>query len=275
MKTTLLLSLALAGVPAAQAQLFRPEAVNGAVLGGVAGAVIGNNSGDLHHNAWKGAAIGAGAGLIFGEAIGNANAANRDVRVAGPGGDYGYRSGPDVRVGVGVNYGHSYGHPVRRGYDYGHRPAYVGSRYYGNFGYGYGARYYGPSYGYTYVPSYGYYEGYGAGYPYYDSYGYYGTGSAAGNGLLLGALAGGIIGHNSGEFRHNGWRGAAWGAGAGLLLGSIVDANRRATVYPAQIVNPPVQPATTAPAVPQQTTIINNYYNTPTPMTSANGLFGR
>jgi hypothetical protein len=30
-----------------------------------------------------------------------------------------------------------------------------------------------------------------------------------------------------------------------------------------------------APAQPQQVTIINNYYNAPTPMSSANGLFGR
>ncbi len=52
------------------AQVFRPETVNGAVLGGIAGAVIGNNSGSLNHNAWKGAAIGAVAGLLAPFAVG-------------------------------------------------------------------------------------------------------------------------------------------------------------------------------------------------------------
>ena len=98
---------------------------------------------------------------------------------------------------------------------------------------------------------------------------------------MLGALAGGIIGNNSGEFRHNGWRGAAWGAGLGWVLGSVADANRRAVVYdrapvsvtPAsalQYAQPVAQPA------PQPVTIINNnYYNAPSPMSGANSLFGR
>ncbi len=38
----------------------------------------------------------------------------------------------------------------------------------------------------------------------------------------------------------------------------------------------PAPAAATAPAAPQNITIINNYYNTPaTPMSAANGLFGR
>lgn len=133
-----------------------------------------------------------------------------------------------------------------------------------------------------YTPSYGYYGGYGVDYPYYGDIGYYGTPSAASSGFWLGALAGGIIGHNSGDFRHNGWRGAAWGAGAGWLIGSVIDANRRQATY----ASPPVvvsaaapaapaataQPAAAAPA-PQQVTIINNYYSTP--MSGANSLFGR
>jgi hypothetical protein len=99
------------------------------------------------------------------------------------------------------------------------------------------------------------------------------TRSYATNGLWLGALTGAIIGHNSGSFHHNGWRGAAWGAGVGLLLGSIAEADRPAVSYvsaqPVTAVAPPqaaapvayVQPApVAAPA---------------TPMTAANGLFGR
>jgi hypothetical protein len=138
-------------------------------------------------------------------------------------------------------------------------------------------------YGPAYYPSYGYYGGYGADYPYYGSTGYYGSESAASSGFWLGALAGGIIGNNSGSFGHNGLRGAAWGAGAGWLLGSIADANRRPVAYQpvpvvvsqaAQIGQVAAQPAAQAPA-PQQVTIINNYYNSSTPMSGANNLFGR
>jgi hypothetical protein len=136
--------------------------------------------------------------------------------------------------------------------------------------------------GYSYVPSFGYYSGYDYGYPYYGSYGYYGSSNAAANGLLLGALAGGIVGHNSGDFRHNGWRGAAWGAGAGWLLGSVIDANRRPVVYgnPAPVLVQQAAPVAqvAAPATqtqPQQVTIINNYYGGATPMSAVNGMFGR
>jgi len=131
----------------------------------------------------------------------------------------------------------------------------------------------------------GYYRDYGY-YPTYDT-GYYSPAaaapSAAANGLVLGALAGGIIGHNSGEFRHNGWRGAAWGAGLGWLLGTIADANRRPVASaPAAIpaaatmtASAPAAAPTNTAAAPQQVTIINNYYGTAAPMAGANALFGR
>lgn len=135
----------------------------------------------------------------------------------------------------------------------------------------------------AYYPAYGYYGGYGADYPYYGSTGYYGAESAASSGFWLGALAGGIIGNNSGSFGHNGLRGAAWGAGAGWLLGSIADANRRQVAYqqapvvvsqPSQVGAVAAQPAAQSSA-PQQVTIINNYYNSSSPMSGANSLFGR
>jgi hypothetical protein len=156
-------------------------------------------------------------------------------------------------------------------FDYGHhhvrpRVGYVGGGYFG------------PRFSYGYVPTFGYYSGYGYGYPYYDNYGYYGSGSAAANGLLLGALAGGIIGHNSGDLRHSAWRGSAWGAGLGWVLGSAVDANRRRVAYEsAPVVVQQAAPAQAQPATsqPQQVTIINNYYNASTPMSAANGMFGR
>jgi hypothetical protein len=175
--------------------------------------------------------------------------------------DYG-RDHHRTHVSVGIGYGRNYSF-------------YGGPGYYGH-GYGYG--YYTP---YRAWPSYSYYPGYGADYPYYGSYGY-GNGSYATNGLLLGALAGGIIGHNSGDFRHNGWRGAAWGAGLGWLLGAVADSNRRPVVYqtapvvaqPAALMQAPAQPAVPTQAQqPQQLTIINNYFYSP--MSGANTLFGR
>lgn len=222
MKATVSLCLALAALSSARAQIFRPEAVNGALLGGIAGAVIGHNSGSLNHNGWQGAAIGAGAGYLLGQAVGASN---------------------DAR------YGHQVPVPARGAYIY-RRPASYYDRSWGNY-------YDADCYGYDYTPAYGY-------------------GSGAANGLWLGALTGGIIGRNSGEFHHNGWRGAAWGAGIGWLLGSIADAHRREVVYSTPTVV--TQPAVTTPAqpAPQPVTIINNYYgNTTTPMTSANALFGR
>src|SRR4026208_1641236 len=79
------------------------------------------------------------------------------------------------------------------GYYSGYRPGYLGYGYGRGFG----------SYVYR-SPRFGYYPGYDYGYyPYanygYDGSGYYGSGNGAANGLLLGALAGGIIGNNSRE----------------------------------------------------------------------------
>lgn len=195
---------------------------------------------------------------------------NRDHRDATllhtPGqGHHGTRHSPQVHVNVGYGSG-NFGYYRGSGYGYGG---------YRDFGY----NTYSPRRGYGYWPSYSYYGGYGADYPYYTTNGYYGTTSGAANGLLLGALAGGIIGHNSGSLGHNGWRGAAWGAGVGWLLGSVADANRSAMVYrqspvvlqqPVQVQAPPAAAAPTQPV-----TIINNYYNSATPMSGANSLFGR
>ena len=75
MKTSLLPLLALSSLAAAlpaQAQIFRPQTINGAVLGGIAGAIIGNNSGD--HNGGRGALIGAVAGGLLASAAGDEQA---------------------------------------------------------------------------------------------------------------------------------------------------------------------------------------------------------
>ena len=189
------------------------------MLGGVAGAVIGNNSGSLHHNAWQGAAIGTVAGALLGSAVGESRerAVYRGTQVPTPSGYYSY--GPAYN-----SYGYS-------GYS---EPYYAGSRY---------SR-----------PSY------------------------ASSGLLLGGLAGGIIGNNSRS--HNTWGGAAIGAGAGLLLGALADQGARENEARDAV----IQDAQNAAAVqsaaqntPQNVTIINNYYggSTGTPMSSANSMFGR
>ena len=154
-----------------------------------------------------------------------------------------------------------------------------GDRFSVNLGYSW----FGPGY-YARVPgyAYGYYPGYGPDYPYYYGVGAYGEPSAASTGILLGALAGGIIGNNSGAFGHSGLRGAVWGAGAGLVLGSVVDAQRAREAYarpaaPTVVYAPAAAPAAVSapvPAAPQQVTIINNYYGA-SPMSAANSLFGR
>lgn len=201
----------------------------------------------------------------------NAQMYRPDTR-RGSGSDGRHRGHDDRRTTVHVNFGQHGHHGHHGGHRYGYSsPWYVGRSWHAPV-------YYSP---YRHVPAYGYYDGYGNDYPYYGApIGYYGNGSAAANGLVLGALAGGIIGHNSGEFRHNGWRGAAWGAGLGWLLGAVADSNRRAVVQaqPA-VVAPQVAYTQAQPAAPAQSaqpvTIINNYYNTSTPMSGANGLFGR
>jgi hypothetical protein len=67
MKTLLLaLSLAATGVSTATAQIYQPNVVNGSILGGIAGAIIGGHN----HDRWgEGALIGAAAGALIGAAV--------------------------------------------------------------------------------------------------------------------------------------------------------------------------------------------------------------
>ena len=196
--------LVVLGSAGAQAQIFRPEAVNGAALGAIAGAIIGNNSGSLDHNAWRGAAWGAGIGLVAGQVLGDAN-------------DRGEWRGPPLPA-------HAPQRPPFRG---------------------------GPAHGFDRRP--------------FDRR----------DGLVWGAITGAVVGNNSRVFRHNSWRGAAWGAGVGYILGAIAEDGARHRPLPRSVrVAPPPAPVVTAPA--QQITIINNYYNAPaTGMAPANQLFVR
>ena len=142
----------------------------------------------------------------------------------------------------------------RHGPAYHHRPAYV---YYG-----------------------GGYDGFGgSAYAYGDDY-VGGRPNYAANGLLLGGLAGGIIGHNSGDLRHNGWRGAAYGATAGYLLGALAEnqARRREAILTQQAAAEPAPAAAESaapPAAVASTAEPATPAAAPPPMAAANSLFGR
>ncbi|MFA5263685.1 MAG: YMGG-like glycine zipper-containing protein, partial [Opitutaceae bacterium] len=134
MKTILALLIAASVALPARAQLFRPEAVNGAAVGALAGAIIGHNSGDLHHNGWQGAAIGAGAGMLLGSAFGDAHrdgiyyrahvASPRGYGFHGPSYGYrGYRRGPGYFYSYGPRYTTGYYSP----YTYYVGPSYANS----------------------------------------------------------------------------------------------------------------------------------------------------
>lgn len=226
MKLFLPLALVVLTLAPARAQIFRPQAVNAALIGGLAGAIIGHNSGTLHHNAWRGAAIGAGAGLLIGSAFEDARDDRSWRENRGWRDDRGWRGGRASDSGLYV-----YRHPSVFHHGHQHR---------------------------------------GDGHGYYHTRPDYRT-----SGVFLGGLSGAIIGHNSRGLHHNPWRGAAWGAGLGYLFGSLAEHNARARTVIEE--SPALVSSVPAPTVqPQQVTIINNYYgSTATPMTSANGLFGR
>jgi uncharacterized protein YcfJ len=255
-KATFLALLTLAAAGTACAEIFQPGTWKGAVLGGIAGAVIGNNSGDLDNNAWKGAAIGAGAGALLGTAIENER---RDGDWRGTqvryetyrGESYRHHSHRSGRNRVGIYY--TGGHPYRHHDSFYHRR--YGSYY----------PYWSPPYVVGYSPRYD------------------GRPSYAARGTLLGGVAGAIVGHNSGDLRHNAWRGAALGAGAGWLIGAIADDRARERERQIEVTPEAESPAETSRTpqnapTQQATTIINNNYYGPTntsSMSAANGLFGR
>jgi uncharacterized protein YcfJ len=85
----------------ASAQWLRPEAVNGALWGGLIGGVVGGNR---HHGfSGNGAAIGAGVGLIAGTLT---SESRRNYYYDSP--SYGYTTYPSVSFGYGYGgYGNS------------------------------------------------------------------------------------------------------------------------------------------------------------------------
>jgi hypothetical protein len=183
---------------------------------------------------------------------------------------------------------HSFGYGHRGGwhgssYGWGHGHFSSGPRWSVNLGFG--PSYYGAYRAPVYYYDSGYYD---SGYDYAPAY-TYAQPSYTASGTWLGAIAGAIIGNNSGSLGHNAWRGAAYGAGLGYIFGAVADNNAaRARASAAAQANASVVIAAPAPAAPAATavtpaanpqqpiTIINNYYNGATPpMSQANGLFGR
>lgn len=233
-------------------------------LGLVAVSLIPAQAQILSREGVNGAAVGAVAGAVIGNNSGSLG------HNAWRGAAYGAGAGLLVGSAIGASNRRADAHRPTVFYSDYHRP------YYGHgFGYGHWSRptFYRP-YVYRSEPVY-----------YYDPVDTYVSArpNYAGSGLFLGALAGAIIGNNSGSLGHNAWRGAAYGAGAGLLLGSIAESRaRRAEAAEAAASNsaPASQSAAPATSVGQQATTIinNNYYNTPapaTPMSAANSMFGR
>jgi hypothetical protein len=153
----------------------------------------------------------------------------------------------------------------------GYYHSYPGYRYYGC----------GPRY-YPYGPS----IGYGVTYYSQPDYEYSSTSyqrpNYAVSGLMLGGLTGAIIGSNS--YSHDSWEAAAWGAGAGLLIGSIAEHNARkreaseaeAQEAQATAVVAPTAPAEAVQPKPLAVPVIKTNNPPPkTPMSAANGMFGR
>jgi hypothetical protein len=139
MKTLILSILCAAGVTVtAQAQIFRPEIANDVLIGGIAGAIIGNNN---HHRTAEGALIGATAGYLWGVATTPPSqpAYAPPVPVASyySAPSYGYVTpAPAIIYAPFVGYRHFY---ARRGYYAASAPVYWGRHYnYSSYrGYGY------------------------------------------------------------------------------------------------------------------------------------------
>lgn len=92
MKIPFCLALALLGTAPARAQIFGSNAAGGALLGGLAGGIIGYNN---HHQTGRGIAIGAASGLILGSLSDQARyRADQRTQVPVPSTCYVYRRAP-------------------------------------------------------------------------------------------------------------------------------------------------------------------------------------
>lgn len=253
-----LLILALACQLPARAELFRPATVKGALIGGVAGAVIGHNN---DRRGWEGAAYGMAAGAIVGSIVGEARAHDhqpRPYRSYRYGRHRGWDSHAHWHLGLGYHRAyparwHHLGH--RSVYDHGPSWAWHTGHYdrhpWGTW-HGRQARQHRHYHDHRRHPSY------------------------AARGIFWGGLAGAIIGHNHG--RH-GWEGAGYGAAGGYILGSLADARARQRAAEAEAAEAWARAAMRPTQGAARVNItINNTIVTPasaSPMAAANRAFGR
>lgn len=98
MKKVVITLISLAALVQTEAQLLRPESVQGALWGGLIGGIAGGDR--CHGFSGNGAAIGAGVGLIAGSLIGESR---RYDYYDSPG--YVYSTIPNVNVSFGYGYG--------------------------------------------------------------------------------------------------------------------------------------------------------------------------
>jgi outer membrane lipoprotein SlyB len=95
MKHAIFAAVLAASLIPAEAQLFSRESLGGAALGGLAGGIIGHNSG---RRTAEGAAIGAGAGLLLGAITHNARRDYYGVETSVAPAPYYYEPRPNYAV---------------------------------------------------------------------------------------------------------------------------------------------------------------------------------
>lgn len=117
MKKILLTCLAVVVLLPARAQLFGPESLGGAFWGSLIGGIAGSDS--RHGFSGKGAAIGAGVGLVAGALVGESR---RHYYADSPG--YVYAPAPSV------SFGYGYGHHGHSSYVYYSPNRYCAPNYY-------------------------------------------------------------------------------------------------------------------------------------------------
>ncbi len=124
---------------------------------------------------------------------------------------------------------------------------------------------------YSRIPSYSYYD---YAYPNWDTRPNY-----VASGAVLGALAGAVIGNNSGDLGYSSWRGAALGSVVGLAAGAVAEKRAREREEEAAATAPTVTVSTQAPSAPEDEAKDERArmrsLEKPSRMAEANRLFGR